>query len=147
MATERETPASINDALESEHANLEKESERLKSERERLEREIDELREQNNRLSRTVAQYQREGLELKREERRETRRAKNLRDAFGMNPLENGERENASQVRRRFHREMVEECDRDIEALERELERENRSSSRVVREKKVKSEHFLRYKI
>ena len=68
MATERETRASINDALKKEHANLKKESERLKSERERLEREIDELREQNARLSRTVAQYQREGLELKQQE-------------------------------------------------------------------------------
>ena len=39
---------------------------------------------------------------------------------------------------------MVEECDRDVEeALKRELERERRIESRVVREKKVKSEHFL----
>ena len=110
---------------------------------------VDELREENtlDYLAHGCSIPTRRSFELKREERRETRRAKNLRDAFGMNPLENGERENASQVRRRFHREMVEECDRDIEALERELERENRSSSRVVREKKVKSEHFLRYKI
>ena len=44
-----------------------------------------------------------------------------------MNPLENGERENPSQVLRRVYREMVEECDRDAEeASERELERENR---------------------
>ena len=43
-----------------------------------------------------------------------------------MNPLENGERENPSQVLRRVYREMVEECDRDTEeALQRELEREN----------------------
>ena len=43
-----------------------------------------------------------------------------------MNPLENGERENPSQVLRRVYREMmVEECDRDVEeALKRELERE-----------------------
>ena len=76
-----------------------------------------------------------EGLELKREERRvtlrreeerrETECAEVLRDAFDMNPLENGERENPSQVLRRVYREMVEECDRDVEeALKRELERE-----------------------
>ena len=74
-------------------------------------------------------------LELKREERRvtlrreeerrETECAEVLRDAFDVNPLENGERENPSQVLRRVYREMVEECDRDIEeALKRELERE-----------------------
>tara|TARA_B110000459_G_C16337131_1_gene370619 strand:- start:48 stop:407 length:360 start_codon:yes stop_codon:yes gene_type:complete len=112
-----------------------KESERLKSNIERSKREIDALREQNARLSRTLARYQREGLELKREERRvtlrreeerrETEYAEVLRDAFDMNPLENGERENPSQVLRRVYREMVEECDRDIEeALKRELERE-----------------------
>ena len=125
MATERETRASINDALKKEHANLKKESERLKSNIERSKREIDALREQNARLSRTLARYQREGLELKREERRETEYAEVLRDAFDMNPLENGERENPSQVLRRVYREMVEECDRDTEeALQRELERE-----------------------
>jgi septal ring factor EnvC (AmiA/AmiB activator) len=136
MATERETRASINDALKKEHANLKKESERLKSNIERSKREIDALREQNARLSRTLARYQREGLELKREERRvtlrreeerrETEYAEVLRDAFDVNPLENGERENPSQVLRRVYREMmVEECDRDIEeALKRELERE-----------------------
>lgn len=154
MATERETRASINDALKKEHANLMKESERLKSNIERSKREIDALREQNARLSRTLARYQREGLELKREERRvtlrreeerrETEYAEVLRDAFDMNPLENGERENPSQVLRRVYREMVEECDRDIEeALKRELEREKNQSRAVVREKKVKSEHFL----
>ena len=59
------------------------------------------------------------------EERRETECAEVLRDAFDMNPLENGERENPSQVLRRVYREMVEECDRDIEeAFKRELERE-----------------------
>ena len=156
MATERETRASINDALKKEHANLKKESERLKSNIERSKREIDALREQNARLSRTLARYQREGLELKREERRvtlrreeerrETEYAEVLRDAFDMNPLENGERENPSQVLRRVYREMVEECNRDVEeASERELERENNfeSSGGWVREKKVKSEHFL----
>jgi len=153
MATERETRASINDALKKEHANLKKESERLKSNIERSKREIDALREQNARLSRTLARYQREGLELKREERRvtlrreeerrETEYAEVLRDAFDMNPLENGERENPSQVLRRVYREMVEECDRDIEeALQRELERE-KNREQLVREKKVKSEHFL----
>lgn len=101
MATERETRASINDALKKERANLMKESERLKSNTERSKREIDALREQNARLSRTLARYQREGLELKREERRETEYAEVLRDAFDMNPLENGERENPSHVLRR----------------------------------------------
>ena len=77
------------------------------------------------------------------EERRETEYAEVLRDAFDMNPLENGERENPSQVLRRVYREMVEECDRDIEeALQRELERE-KNREQLVREKKVKSEHFL----
>ena len=47
MATERETRASINDALKKERANLMKESERLKSNTERSKREIDALREQN----------------------------------------------------------------------------------------------------
>ena len=136
MATERETRASINDALKKERANLKKESERLKSNTERSKREIDALREQNARLSRTLARYQREELELKREERsvtlrgeeerRETECAEVLRDAFDVNPLENGERENPSQVLRRVYREMVEECDRDVEEalLKRELERE-----------------------
>ncbi len=44
---------------------------------------------------------------------RETLRAEVLREAFGLDPLENGERENAAQVH-------------EIEALEGELERENR---------------------
>ena len=129
-------------ALREEAEALMKESERLKSNIERSKREIDALREQNARLSRTLARYQREGLELKREERRvtlrreeerrETEYAEVLRDAFDMNPLENGERENPSQVLRRVYREMVEECDRDIEEAlkKRELEREkNRESS------------------
>ena len=70
------------------------------------------MREQNARLSRTLARYQREELELKREERRVTLRgeeerreteysAEVLRDAFDVNPLENGERENPSHVLRR----------------------------------------------
>ena len=64
-------------------------------------------------------------MTAREEERRETEYAEVLRDAFDMNPLENGERENPSQVLRRVYREMVEECDRDIEeALKRELERE-----------------------
>jgi hypothetical protein len=129
-------------ALREEAEALMKESERLKSNIERSKREIDALREQNARLSRTLARYQREGLELKREERRvtlrreeerrETEYAEVLRDAFDMNPLENGERENPSQVLRRVYREMVEECDRDIEEAlkKRELEREkNRAQS------------------
>ena len=117
MATERETRASINDALKKERANLKKESERLKSNTERSKREIDALREQNARVSRTLARYQREELELKREERsvtlrreeerRETECAEVLRDAFDVNPLENGERENPSQVLRRVYREMI----------------------------------------
>ncbi|CAL6443650.1 unnamed protein product [Bathycoccus prasinos] len=123
-------------ALREEAEVLMKESERLKSNTERSKREIDALREQNARLSRTLARYQREELELKREERRvtlrreeerrETECAEVLRDAFDVNPLvENGERENPSQVLRRVYREMVEECDRDTEeALQRELERE-----------------------
>jgi hypothetical protein len=129
-------------ALREEAEALMKESERLKSNIERSKREIDALREQNARLSRTLARYQREGLELKREERRvtlrreeerrETEYAEVLRDAFDVNPLENGERENPSQVLRRVYREMVEECDRDIEEAlkKRELEREkNRAQS------------------
>ena len=129
-------------ALREEAEALMKESERLKSNIERSKREIDALREQNARLSRTLARYQREGLELKREERRvtlrreeerrETECAEVLRDAFDVNPLENGERENPSQVLRRVYREMVEECDRDIEEAlkKRELEREkNRAQS------------------
>ena len=147
MATdERETRASINDALKKEHANLKKESERLKSNTERSKREIDALREQNARLSRTLARYQREGLELKREERRvtlrreeerrETECAEVLRDAFDVNPLENGERENPSQVLRRVYREMIEECDRDTEeALQRELVKERRIESSGERKK------------
>ena len=111
MATERETRASIDDALKKERANLMKESERLKSNTERSKREIDALREQDARVSRTLARYQREELELKREERsvtlrgeeerRETECAEVLRDAFDVNPLENGERENPSHVLRR----------------------------------------------
>ena len=95
-------------ALREEAEALMKESERLKSNIERSKREIDALREQNARLSRTLARYQREGLELKREERRvtlrreeeeeeerrETEYAEVLRDAFRHeSPRKWGERE------------------------------------------------------
>lgn len=56
----------------------------------------------------------------------EVLRAEVLAEALGLNPLENGEEENADEVVRRFYREGIEEFDREIEALNAQLERENR---------------------
>ena len=52
-------------------------------------------------------------------------RAEILADAYGLNPLENGEEENVDQVQERFVREIGEELDREIEEEETRIERNN----------------------
>ena len=136
--TERETRASRRSrrgALKKERANLKKKSERLKSITLNVRKERLMRCESRTHTHARATRERRSGVETRRE----------IRDAFDReSPRKWGERENhPSQVLRRVYREMVEECDRDAEeASERELLRDFVRRG-WVREKKVKSEHFL----